>query len=306
LNRRPNTISSTLRDVVAINPRASELGSRNAILTGTGSRHYVPEFEGCLSLKTIVSGSASWEAGGRTFVVHENSYLILNDRQHYSMTIDAPRNVTTFCIFFQRGFVEDVFHSLVTPANQLLDAPDGGASLQLGFLEKLATSGNLLVLTRKLRHKLFQDEPPAIEIEERFYEIALQLVREHQNADSVMSKLPAVRSSTRSELYRRLLRGRDHLLSSLDKPVRLTDTANAACLSPYHFHRLFTKAFGETPQRYLSRHRLDKAASLLASTDRSVTEVCLESGFESPTSFSASFRRQFGMSPRDFRRAAAK
>jgi AraC-like DNA-binding protein len=117
-----------------------------------------------------------------------------------------------------------------------------------------------------------------------------------------VAKLPAARAATRSELYRRLLRGRDFLLSSLDARVRLKEAAREACLSPYHFHRAFRQVFGETPHRFLLRQRLARAASLLRHRDMSVTDVCLETGFESLPSFSTLFRRHFGVAPRDFRR----
>ncbi len=107
-----------------VNPRDATLGAENAILTGADRRYHVPDYEGCLSVKSVVAGSAAWEAGGRRFAVHENSYLILNDRQRYTMTIDAAREVTTFCLFFKRGLVEDVFrvretHSEVMSAGRI-------------------------------------------------------------------------------------------------------------------------------------------------------------------------------------------
>lgn len=286
-----------------INPRESVLGTENAILSGTGKQYCVPDYEGCLSIKTIVLGSATWETAGRRFVVHENSYLILNDRQRYTMTIDSARKVTTFCLFFQRGFVEDVFRGTVTPATDLLDSPQLPNSFPLEFRERLDTGGNgLLGSIWTLRERILQGVTSRQGLEENFYKIAGEMVRQHKDADYVAAKLPALRPSTRQELYLRLLRGRDYLLSSLDQPIQLSDIAQAACLSPYHFHRTFTRAFGETPQRYLTRQRLEKAGRLLGQKERSVMEVCLDCGFESPSSFSSLFRRHFGVSPREFKR----
>jgi hypothetical protein len=89
-----------------INPPGRTLGTENAILSGYGTQYHVRDFEGCLSLKSVVQGSADWETDGRRFVVHQDCYLILNDRQHYTITIDSPKRVRTFCLFFERGFVE--------------------------------------------------------------------------------------------------------------------------------------------------------------------------------------------------------
>ncbi len=81
---------------VLMNPPGSLLGSQNAILSGTGTSYYVPDFESCLSVKSVLSGSAVWEAAGRRFTIHENCYLILNDRQHYTMTIIQPERSRRF------------------------------------------------------------------------------------------------------------------------------------------------------------------------------------------------------------------
>src|SRR5262245_28948674 len=258
-------------------------------------------------MESVAAGSAVWEADGRRFVVHENSYLILNDRQRYTMTIDSAREVTTFCVFFARGFVEDVYRSSVTPASTLLDSPQPSARPQLGFYQKLETQeGQALGLLRELRARVVRGAVSRPELDEGYYALAAELLGEHQRLEEATAKLPALRSATRHELYRRLLRGRDYLLSSLDSPVRLDDVAREACLSPSHFHRSFTRAFGETPHRYLTHRRLEKAAHALAHGDSSVTDVCIETGFESLGSFSSLFRRQFGMSPREFRRARGR
>jgi AraC family transcriptional regulator len=263
----------------------------------------VPDYEGCLSIKTVVSGSALWETAGRQFVVHENSYLILNDRQRYTLTMDSARAATTFCIFFKRGLVEDVFRSQVTSADALLDFPAPPTTTQLNFREKLETQENsVLGLTRQLRRQLLAGASGEA-LEQSFYAIAARLVREHQQSESLIARLPVIRSSTRLELYKRLLRGRDYLLSSLDRSVRLDDMAREAGLSPYHFHRAFTKMFRETPHHYLTRHRLEKARAMLGKGELSVTEVCFECGFESLGSFGSLFHRHFGVPPGKFRRS---
>jgi AraC-like DNA-binding protein len=291
-----------------LNPRdPSLLGRQNAILSGSGKNYYVPDFEGCLSVKSVVSGSAVWEAAGRRFTLHENCYLILNDRQRYTMTIDSVRKVTTFCIFFRRGLVEDVFRSAVTGSAKLLDAPVPANSPAVDFFQKIEPGcspvwSSLNLLKRMMDHS----DTSGAEMEEGFTLLAAEIIREHRQAYAAIAKLPALRRSTQEELYRRALRGRDYLLSSLDEATSLGNVARAACMSPFHFHRVFTQIFGETPHRYLTRHRLSKAAHLLRHTNRSVTEICLEAGFESLGSFSSLFRRHFGVPPSGLRAGGQK
>jgi AraC family transcriptional regulator len=284
-----------------VNPPGSSLGRENAVLSGTGKRYFVPDFEGCLSLKAVLSGAAVWEAGGRTFRVNETSYLLLNDRQRYSITIESHRPVRTFCLFFERGYVEDIHRSTVSAAGLLLDAPEASVPGQTGYFEALrptsaAVRGRLQGFAAKLPLM------SRMEWDERFLEFAEMLVEEHGQAALAAAKLPAMRAATRAELYRRLLRGRDALLSSTESRLKLKTVAREAALSPYHFHRSFLRAFGETPHRYLVRHRLLRAKGLLLEHDRSVTEVCVECGFESLPSFSRLFRAQFGTPPSQIRK----
>jgi AraC-like DNA-binding protein len=77
--------------------------------------------------------------------------------------------------------------------------------------------------------------------------------------------------------------------------------ARAARLSPAHFSREFRRAFGETPHRYLLTRRLERAAALLRTTDRSVADVCMAVGLRSVGSFTTSFGRMFGASPTAYR-----
>jgi AraC-like DNA-binding protein len=79
-----------------------------------------------------------------------------------------------------------------------------------------------------------------------------------------------------------------------------------ACLSPYHYHRLFTETFGETPHEFLTRLRIDRAKQLLSRDQLAVTEVCFAVGYESLGSFSSRFRNLVGHSPSEYRRAVRR
>jgi AraC-like DNA-binding protein len=112
---------------------------------------------------------------------------------------------------------------------------------------------------------------------------------------------PGLRPATRMELYRRLYRGRDFLLSCYDQPLTVAAAARVAGLSAFHFQRMFKLAFGQTPMQFLQETRLTAARRLLDHTGDDVTAICFAVGFESPGSFSWLFRKRFGVSPRGFR-----
>lgn len=101
--------------------------------------------------------------------------------------------------------------------------------------------------------------------------------------------------------FRRLVRARDFAAAHFDRPVGVGDLAAVAHLSPWHFHRLFTAAFGETPHDFVSRLRLVRAHRVLAGGNVSVTDACFEVGYLSVGSFSTWFRSATGMSPSAYR-----
>lgn len=107
--------------------------------------------------------------------------------------------------------------------------------------------------------------------------------------------------SVPTDLFLRLRRAREFMDDSYAENLDLERLSRIACLSPYHLLRSFRDAFGETPRQYLIRRRIEKARELLAYGAASVTDVCLDVGYESLGSFSTLFRKVTGQSPLDYR-----
>jgi AraC-like DNA-binding protein len=102
---------------------------------------------------------------------------------------------------------------------------------------------------------------------------------------------------------RHLLRAKDLADARYFEPLGVDDLARAAGLSRAHFSREFRRAFGESPHQYLLTRRLERAAALLRSTDRSVADVCFSVGLQSVGSFTTSFTHTYGVSPTAYRAA---
>jgi AraC-like DNA-binding protein len=102
-------------------------------------------------------------------------------------------------------------------------------------------------------------------------------------------------------VLRRLVRARDLIHAELHRGPTLDELAREAGLSRAHLARQFAAAFGMPPHRYLTRLRIDHAKRALA-VGTSVTDVCADVGFESLGTFSATFHRHTGYSPRAWQR----
>ena len=115
---------------------------------------------------------------------------------------------------------------------------------------------------------------------------------EKQSSDSV---------TPNAETYQRLVRARRFMDDCYHLHLDLEQISSEACLSPFHFLRLFRKAFNTTPHQYLTERRIEKAKELLSSSGLTVTDVCFEVGFESLGSFSSLFHKRVGHPPITYR-----
>ncbi|WP_245323648.1 helix-turn-helix domain-containing protein [Bradyrhizobium shewense] len=101
---------------------------------------------------------------------------------------------------------------------------------------------------------------------------------------------------------RRLQRVLDYIETNLEGDLTLDLMASIACLSRYHFARAFKQAVGQSPHRYVSARRLDRAKALLMQGDRSLVDIALALSFSDQASFTRAFRQATGQAPGQYRR----
>lgn len=107
---------------------------------------------------------------------------------------------------------------------------------------------------------------------------------------------------SKQEYTARINRVMDYIEYNLDKVIDLSLMADIASFSPYHFHRIFTFVVGETPNNFVSRIKLEKAAQLLQDNVKlSITDIAFQCGFGNISSFSRAFKSYFEMSAKEFR-----
>jgi AraC family transcriptional regulator len=110
--------------------------------------------------------------------------------------------------------------------------------------------------------------------------------------------------STQENLYlQRINAVIDHVRENLTADLSLEVLARVAGFSPFHFHRLFRSLTEETLSDMVVRLRLERAATLLRATPKlSVTEAAFECGFKSVSVFSRLFKKQYGLTARQWDR----
>lgn len=94
----------------------------------------------------------------------------------------------------------------------------------------------------------------------------------------------------------------DYMLAHLDQPIGLDLLADLVGLSRFHFCTAFKLATGATPHKWLVKLRMERAQKLIATTDLPMIQIALAVGYETPSAFSATFRKCAGLTPSEFRK----
>lgn len=112
-----------------------------------------------------------------------------------------------------------------------------------------------------------------------------------------------MKDQTKATYQERILKVLLYIQEHLYDEISLEQLAFIACFSPYHFHRIFSGIVGETLAEHVRRLRLERAAGILVQTQRSITDIGFEAGYENTESFIRAFGERFGTSPSDYRKS---
>jgi len=93
-----------------------------------------------------------------------------------------------------------------------------------------------------------------------------------------------------------------YIQEHLDEPILLEDLAKVACFSPFHIHRIFHSYTGETLHSYIQRIKLARAASTLRNTQKSISVIALDAGYDTPAAFTRAFKQQYEQTPTECRK----
>ena len=97
-------------------------------------------------------------------------------------------------------------------------------------------------------------------------------------------------------------KAKEYINENFQRDISLFEIATSACVSPFHFSRIFKKFTSFSPHQYLQNVRLKHSEMLLKNSTRPIADVSFDAGFTTAEYFATSFRQKYGMSPTDFRR----
>ena len=163
--------------------------SSNRVLHESAKEYYW-KGAGGLSVKSFSNGAAHYQVDGFNIQVDDQSYLVLNRGQEYSITIDSASVVDSFCLFFQDGFSEEVCRSICKDVETLVDDPTGDPG-DLEFFQMTRPHDDILtpVLNRfRVAYPLRRHESGWME--EQMHGIAERLLKAHRVVLWEVEKIP--------------------------------------------------------------------------------------------------------------------
>ena len=270
----------------------SHWGKENAVISGTDRNVEYTPFRQRLSIKIARGGRERYFIDGRSIAVDDDNYLILNDNRLYASRFEAEVDIESLSVFFRPGLAEDVHGALSTTVERGLANGATEAPRPVEFSESLQPHDS--VVTPVLRHvqlAVKSGVEDADWYEEQFQFLLERMLSHHRRLTERIQRLPALKAATRHEIHRRLARAVDLVHSGYESNIGLAELAVAACLSKFHFLRLFTELHGVTPHLYLQRKRAFAAARLLAGTELTTSQVAARVGFQSRSTMARHLRR---------------
>ncbi|HET9864347.1 MAG TPA: AraC family transcriptional regulator [Steroidobacteraceae bacterium] len=256
------------------------------VIWGRARRSDFPRYPDALSIRATWGGRQYCQVGSRCVAVDDDNYLILNPGVRCSTRIDASQPVEALTICFHPDIGRDGGDAF----SENLQPHDGVVSPVLRFIRAH--------LARGLTDEAWFEEQLDFLLERM--RLGRRKLLDHAD------RLGPMRAATRREARRRIGLATDYLHTYYERDIRLATLARIACLSKFHFLRLFTRIHGVTPHTYLQRKRVEVAVRLLESARLGVSEVAASVGFFSDSTLLRHVRRQTRLSPRQLRNRAAE
>jgi AraC-like DNA-binding protein len=264
---------------------------------------YTKSFEECdwhttrLSLNFNFDATQSYFTGNREYRVSPEKYLLLNCGQTFKTFARNQHTSRMVTVAFKTGLPEQLYNVLRHEHEYLLDHPDSVPSEGLYFFERTYAMDDFLL--RNVSSLLGSEQG---ELNDQLEDILAHVVIQQMNIRREILSINKVKTSTKFEIYRRLHWALEYIQNHYQEQIEIDHLASQACLSSFHFKRLFKEYFRESPYQYVKKLRIKKASELLLK-GIPVHDVCRAVGWINTSSFIRLFKKNTNTTPHHYRSA---
>ena len=256
------------------------------------SMHWHPEME----ITYITDGSCNYNINLTNYVVDPGDIIIIKPQSLHSLTLNNNQSVTWNTIVFNFNML----NSSITDGCLLkYIAPIINETHELPIIIKKDSVGYSKIFdTITSIFDCYENQNDAFELELKSYLFHLLALLYKYNLVKFNDNKKELSSDASSKIKTIL----NYINNNFQKEISIDDLANLCQYSQYHFMRFFKKHLGVTTIQYINNVRLEKASILLSSTDSSIMEISLETGFDNLSYFNKLFKRKYHITPKEFRR----
>jgi AraC-like DNA-binding protein len=292
-----NDLSMVCVDEHAAPKKATDqtLVGKNVVASGH-LRPGTQSFVSPLSLRHALQDTFRIRTDRGHYTISPTTFVVLNEGQHGEITVDPNATPSALTLVFEQKYMADIAHSFGAPLTAALDIDRDGVVVRFPECIQHDTAFEIGPKLRALSTACTRGD--SIEsIADKFRAVTECVVLVYSAANRQIETIDSVRPGTRAELYRRIQRAYVCIQDSYNEELCLEKIARVACMSPHHFHRVFSQVYGITPLRALADRRMQMAHRLLETTDTPVSAICRAVGYHSAPTFSNLFRAKFGLPP---------
>lgn len=277
-----------------------DLRDKNVVISAHVRSAELPVYERLnLSIHCVRNGAEAFALDRRRLLVDDDSYLMLNAGNAYGSRIASTRlPLHSFSVHFRRGLVDEALAVAGAGTGASLDCSRPRDGMPAEFIEQL-TPHNAIVspALRRLIGDIEDGEDDGDWLEEQCAVLLTRILRWHHGLGATLDDWPAARAPLRREIERRIGLATDLMLTDYAKALTLQRIAEEACLSRYHFVRLFRAVHRMTPYAFLQRKRCAVATRLLRTTDLSIEAIAHAVGIANRITLFRLIRKHLHVSP---------
>lgn len=261
---------------------------------------YSTAIRGNLTLRYVSSGVEQYTINNTRYDIQPGQYLVTNRHSKGSVLIDSVKAVKGICIDLSQEVLSEVFSNITEPSAFGIITDLQESFYNPEFLENKYNAANTYTgsFLEQLDKSVFSYGCDASDITiDFFYSLCEKIVSDYVPLQIQLKKVGGVKSETRKELLRRLIKGKQLLDDTFLTNPPIGGISQECGISQYHFYRLFKNVFGKSPNQYLIHKRLHFAHSALIQKQHSISDLALICGYSDVHSFSKSFKKHFGVNP---------
>lgn len=233
--------------------------------------------ESAFSIFTLnAPGEVELTVGGHRLKLCEQSVAVIHPYASIKYNLNASSQTEILNVHLDVETYRELTKNLMRSDIQLLDDPTECAE-DYPFLNQLYFYKSILrqklMLFAQLSH------------EEYLLEVLEVLSHLRDESQFVSSRISSQKKSTRSELLKRVAKGRDIIYSNYDDPNLTVDSlCDEVAMSKFHFIRVFKQVYSYTPYKLIQQIRIKKALEYLEQKEMPLSEIAFSVGFREPNS----------------------